>query len=262
MGKSTAQRNSEWDATKRAFLEAAGKRIGSALALDPRASSRGGRSPAGPFVILGADEVHAGRWWFGLSEERFQDAHVLGVILLCRKGGQLFNFGLPAARLRLLLPHLSREGTRGERKWNVQRSGSRFVLRVPGRQDLDLDLTDASDDLSWLVAGNMPAAEPLADTAHARLPGRPVASVDTNGPPTVPPVRTIAFFARVRKRVLEPLDDPGLDDGAIVLVTAARTERVPATSAMRRIIARGGPASLPADLAERHDLYARPAARR
>ena len=252
MGKS-AQVNGEWDRTKRAYLETTGGRLGTSLTLDARRSSRWGRSPRGPFVILGAEELLAGRWWFGLSEKRFSDAGVSGVILLCRKGEQLLDFGLPAARLRPLLPHLSLEGTRGERKLNVQQVGSRYLLRVPGRQDLDLDITEARGELSWL---GVPSPEtdrhpPVKSSTNVRTEKEAAASVD-------PPV---AFFARVRNRVLEPLDDPGLEDGTMVLVTAARADKVPASSAMRRIVARGGPESLPGDLSERHDIYARPSGR-
>lgn len=260
MGKTTAQRNSEWDRTKRTYLEAASRRLGAPLTPDARASSRWGRSPAGPFAILGADEVRPNRWWFGLLEERFREARVLGAVLLCRKGEQLLDFGLPAARLRPLLPHLSREGTRGERKLNVQRLGSRYVLRVPGRQDLDLDLTDAKGDLSWLGAGPESAAQPAPD-AHERVPRMPAASVRTEEALAASASLPVAFFARVRKRVLEPLDDSGLEDGAVVLVTAVPAKHVPASSAMRRIVARGGPSSLPADLAEKHDFYARQTSR-
>lgn len=260
MGKPTAQRRSEWDATKRAYLEVAGRRLGAPLTPDARASSRWARSLGGSFAILGADEVLPERWWFGLSEERFRETGVLGAILLCRKGEQVIDFGVPSAQLRPLLPHLSLEGTRGERKLNVQKVGSRYLLRVPGRQDLDLDLTEAKGDLSWLVATSGSVALPSTGTP-GRLPGTSPDAIGSSEPVAAPTSLPVAFFAKVRKRVLEPLDDPGLEDGAVVLVTAVRAEYVPASSAMRRIVARGGPASLPGDLAERHDLYARPSGR-
>jgi hypothetical protein len=204
--------------------------------------------------------VLPGRWWLALTEERFKEGDVLGAILLCRTSDAMLDFALPAARLRPLLPHLSLEPKRGERKLNVQRIGSRYVLRVPGRQALDLDLTDARGDLSWLARDRAsgPSRVPDSPTHSSRVATTHARAEDRQSAPA--PV-TVAFFAKVRKGALEPLDDPGLEDGAMVLVTAALADSVPASSAMRRIVARGGPASLPADLAERHDVYARSSSR-
>lgn len=256
MSKPTVQRRSEWDGTKRAYLEAAGRRLGAPLALDARASSRWAHSPGGSFAVLGADEVLPDRWWFGLSEERFRATGVRGAILLCRKGDQLLDFGVPAARLRPLLPFLSLESTRRERKLNVQQIGSRYLLRVPGRQDLDMDLTEAKGDLTWLVAGRV-SNTPESAGGRGRIPAPAVDDVSSQEPAAAPAALPVTFFAKVRKGALEPLDDPGLDDGAVVLVAAVPAEHIPASSAMRRIVARGGPASLPNDLAERHDFYSR-----
>src|SRR5262249_163880 len=137
-----------------------------------------------------------------------------------------------------------REQKRGERKINLHRVGSRYVLRVPGRPDLDV--TDTRGDLAWLHPGSR-------FQATVRPGG--VAPM-SSGPTDRIAEQASTFFAKVRKGLLEPLDATGLSDGDIVLVKATVSRRVPGSAALRRIVARGGPPSLPPDFAEQHDRYA------
>ena len=52
------------------------------------------------------------------------------------------------------------------------------------------------------------------------------------------------------------IDASGLADGELVLVRASRVASAPASAAIRKIVARGGPRTLPADFADEHDHYA------
>jgi hypothetical protein len=212
------------------------------LQLEGRKGSRWARADEGVVAVLGADERLDDRWWFGLREKEFSDRDALGVILLCGSGEEVVDLGLAGSRVRELLPQLSLEPRRGERKLNIFRRGGRYELQVPGGRPVDV--TAARGDLSWLGA---PSQSGRDRTAGAD--GSPGAQ------PKDEPVA--AFFARVRKGLLEPLDPTGLADGDIVLVTVAKAPTMPTSAALRRIVARGGPRSLPADFAEQHDRYAR-----
>lgn len=243
-----AEKLSIWDDRKRRELASIRVSTGISLELEGRRGSRWARYPRGSVAVLSASEHPRGdRWWFSLNEKEFESRDVRGVILLCGAGEGLTRFGIPAERVREFLPHLSKEGKSGERKLNVVRRGERYVLQMPGGREVDLTL--ARGDFSWL--------DP------ASFPGHPSVRERSEPPGAEPSARSeSAFFGRVRKGRIEPLDDTGLKEGDLVLVRAAVTGAVPATAALRRIVARGGPAALPADFAEQHDHYARGAARR
>lgn len=245
MGRPVGERRRYWDGSKRRYLAEVGARIGIPLELEGQLSSRWARTPSGPIAVLASDELRGGDWWwFSLHEGEFRERRARGVVLLCESKQDLFDFGVPASRVAQFLPHLSPDH-KGERKLNVFRRSGRYWLQVPGRDDVDL--TDARGDLTWLrpdsagenavEAGTRPEASPRAEAAAG-------------------------FFARVRNGRLEPLDETGLAEGDLVLVNATVALAVPATAALRRIVARGGPVTLPADFAEQHDYYGRGAARR
>jgi hypothetical protein len=237
------------DEVKRAYLQRVQPMTGG-LRLHGRRNSRWAVGAAGVVSILAASERRSDRWWFGLSGKAFETRKALGIILLCQsKVGGVDDFGLPARRVLEILPSLSSD-TRDEQKMDVVRHGDRFVLRVPGGDDIDL--TPARGDLSWLKGepGGADRAEP-----HD---ARDVNTSATDGPE--PAERS--FFAQFRAGHLEPLDPPPLSDGDLVLVKATRIGSVPGTAALRRIVANAGPTSLPPDFAERHDYYAHGAARR
>ncbi len=234
----TVNKRSHWDALKRAFLESVRRDRGVAIELDHRTGSRWARSPAGAVAVLGSAD-HGNKWWFGVREDEFLDRNPAGLILLCDAEEGLFHLGLASPRVRELLPQLSREGRRGERKLNLFRRGSRLVVQIPGGREVDV--SDARGDLTWL----------LATASAKRGLDEPPAGLDA-----APDIVPLAFFARVRKGVLEPLDEIDLSDGDVVRVVATRASTVPQSAALRRIVARGGPPSLPRDFAEHHDRYA------
>ncbi len=241
-----AEKLTTWDDLKRRYLASIQAR-GIPLELGGRHASRWARHPRGWVAIPSARESPRGdRWWLSLNEKEFESRDARGIILLCRAGEDLIDFGIPAERAREFLPHLSKEGRSGERKLNVVRRGERHVLQIPGGREIDL--TPARGDLSWLEPASFPPQPTVRKGSQARGAEPPAGAEST-------------FFARVRRGRLEPLDDIGLPEGDLVLVRATPARVVPATGALRRIVARGGPASLPADFAEQHDHYARGAAR-
>ena len=248
-------RSRGWDETKRGFLhDLSGS--GRPWTLEKR-GSRWAVGPPGTIGILAASESRPDRWWFSLNEAEFQERRALGVFLLCASRGTTMPFGLRASQLDELLPRLSID-ERGERKLNVLRSGQRFVLQVPGEQDVDL--TPALGDAAWIEwLGEDATVGPAARERLATYGDRAHPSSSSEAPP---PSRggeeetTVAFFARVTGAALEPLDASGLADGDLVLVRATRVASAPASAAIRKIVARGGPRTLPADFAEEHDRYA------
>lgn len=241
-------RHRRWDDRKRGYLESVTRLIGVPLELEGRASSRWARCPAGVIAVLASRRHARQNWWFGLQEKDFQDRVPLGVILLCDSDDALLDFCIPALRIQELLPDLSRSGD--QREFNLFRRGHRYVLQVPGRGDVDV--TAARGDLSWLGTATASSVR--------EQPAEGPASTDTG----IEPVTKVGatFFARVRSGALEPLDATGLPEGELVLVRATPARIVPGNVALRRIVARGGPGSLPGDFAEQHDHYARGAARK
>lgn len=225
-------------------------------------SGRWAACPGGEVALLGSveDRNRPGHWFFGVNAEEFRGRRALGVILLAERGGDLLDFGIPRNRVERVLPTLSLSG--GEAKLNLYQEGDAFVLRTPGTNH---DLTTALGDLSWLVEGCPPTGDggsAVRDAATlgvgaGRSPGTSAArtaSGRNEGAGSSGTERS--FFARVRGGVLEPLDDPGLEEGALVLVATSQRPSAPANPLLRRLVARGGPPDLPPDLAERHDRYA------
>lgn len=247
-------RSGAWDEAKRRYL----------LSLRPgdwNLEGRGSRwasGPAGTLAILAASEARAHRWWLGLNETEFRSRRAVGLVLLCASHAKVLDFGLSASRVEQLLPRLSIDD-RGERKLNVVRVGRRFVLQIPGTDGADL--TPALGDTSWLTGlregatlreragaaygheeqGHPSHIEPIEVPAIAARGGDPVEAT---------------FFARIKGGILEPLDPTGLPEGEMVLVRATRVTSVPASGVARRIVAQGGPQSLPSDFAQEHDRYA------
>ena len=231
----------EWDEGKRRYLAGLAAR-GVALTLEARRGARWATSGRGVVGILGASEVSSGeRWFLGLNEAQFRERQAIGVILLCERGDEMLDFGLPAGRLLVFLGRLSEVG--GERKINLVRSRDRYIIQVPGATGEDV--SEALGNLDWLLA-------PAGGPAHRPEPA-PARR-------TAKPGRHGRFFAKVTRGRLQPLDPIDLKEGEVLLV---RTERVPAAprhASLRRILALGGPGDLPADLAARHDRYAHGAA--
>jgi hypothetical protein len=176
-------------------------------------------------------------WWLGLDWPKVERRKVVGAILLCESGDEVLDFGFSGESLKRLAAKLSRDKGRGEIKLELQPRGDGYFLRIPGEDPTDV--TPALGDLSWLL----PAG-----------PGRPKSPV--SAPPGEGAATAQAFFARVRGGMLEPLDAPDFRDGELVIVRAERAPAVPGNATLRRMLAAEGPASLPADFAERHDAYA------
>ncbi len=228
-----------WDEVKRSFLKDLRDQTGIDLTLE-RTNGRWARGPGGLAGILGAEERPEGdRWFMGLDEEAFAGRKPLGVILLCeQKDGHLLVFGFAASRWAELLPRMSRDSGRGERKFDLRRRRDRYLVA-------GTDVTSARDDLSWLGgSGGVSGSRPAEQGPEAGAPFRES------------PRREHTFFARVRGDVLEPLDPTGFADGDLVLVSATLARAVPSNATLRRIAAGGGPPSLPPDFAAQHDAYA------
>lgn len=236
---------------KSAHLTSIGQKLGVRLVLEGRADSRWARGPTGTFALLLSRDHGRGRWWFGLSEEEFQRRGAVGAILICESRDGDTRLGLPASEVRQLLPRLSGEQTRPEeRKLHIVRaSDGRFVLQMPG--GMPTDLSHAVERVEWLATDGpvpRPAQSDPGESGRARA--------GTSGE------SRCAFFSRVQNGVLKPLDPVELDEGAVVRVEVSVATHVPANTALRRIVARGGPAALPPDLSEQHDHYAHGAPRR
>jgi len=167
---------------------------------------------------------------------------VRAIVLLCEGATTVLDFWLPAHQVRDLLPRLS-PGPNDERKFNVVCRRERYWLQIPGGDDVDI--TGSLGNTSWLT-GAAPAER------HKTEPNE-VSSPETHGQ---------AFFARVRKGRLEPLDPVPLEEGSVLIVRVEPATAVPKQPALRRIVAGGGPTTLPSDFAEQHDHYIRGAARR
>jgi hypothetical protein len=239
----------DWDREKRDYLDRLFVKTGVRLELEGRRESKWARGAGGALAILSSRE-HAGpHWWFGLKESEFTRRRALGVVLLCQGGQDILDFPIAASVVEEFLAAL-RPDSKGESKLHLFLRHGRYVLPVPGRPDVDL--TPMKGDLSWLSRMGSPTVDDERD--DDRRPTAPSGSA--------PRQPDAAFFARVRKGLLEPLDATGLSDGDVVMVTATVARQVPGSAALRRIVARGGPASLPPDFAEQHDHYAHGAARR
>jgi dienelactone hydrolase len=233
------KRPAEWNDIKRAYLAELRDRTGVELSLD-RTNARWASGPAGAVAIVIAEERPEGdRWFMGLDPTALDARQPRGVILLCEEASRhLVVLGFGASRWAELVPRMSRGSGRGELKFDVRRRGHRYVLA-------GLDVTSAVGDVSWLTD---------ARPGKATQP-EPVDAAPETGPDTPAHARHV-FFARVRGACLEPLDPTGLAEGELVLVSARLVRVVPTNAGLRRLIAAGGPPSLPRDFAERHDTYA------
>ena len=231
-----------WDTIKRAFLKEVRDRTGADFALH-RTNGRWATGPRGAvFIVSGEERPEGDRWFMGL-DDRLLGQIVLGVFLVCEtRNGQRIVLGFGRPRWDALLSGMSRDGSRGELKFDLRKRGDRYFLA-------GTDVTSAQNDLSWL--------DEQAPTE--------------SGPPAAPEfaAKTLSvhadteqvFFARVHGAVLEPLDPTGLSDGDIVLVTTRPAPALPFNATLRRIIAAGGPPSLPPDFADQHDIHAHGAPR-
>ncbi len=167
----------------------------------------------------------------------------IGGFLVCEtRDGQRIVLGFGRPHWDSLLSGMSRDGSRGELKFDLRKRGDRYFLA-------GTEVTSALDDVSWLDEQGATESRPpaVAEPAADKL------SVEGDA--------AHAFFARVHGAVLEPLDPTGLSDGDVVLVTTRPAPSLPSNATLRRIIAAGGPSSLPRDFAEQHDVHAHGAQR-
>jgi len=239
MGARGGKSQRAWDEDKRRFLEKLRERTGTKFWLG-RTNARWASGPPGIVGVVSAEERPEGdRWFMGLNEGEYRKRQPLGVILLCEeRDGRLLQFGFGASRWAELVPRMSRDSSREELKFDVRRRGGRYLLA-------GTDVTSALDDLSWL-AGPGPASVPrLAEAGSAAKPAPPAQRSAEH-----------SFFARVRGAILEPLDPTGLSEGDLVLVSTRPAAAVPSNTTLRRVIAAGGPPSLPPDFAVQHDAHA------
>lgn len=239
----TRGRVDKWHEEKHRYLTGLASR-GITATLGTRRGARWARTPLGIVGILGASDV-GDRWWFGLKEREFNDYRAVGLILLCESHGQVLDFGLSADRVAAILPKLGAD-RRAESKLNLVRRGDRYLVQIPSEDPIDV--TDALHDLTWL--GGQEASASAERVRRAELPI------------LAEPPQSWSFFAQIRSGALKPLDLIELKDGDIVLVHVTKVMTVPSRSALRRIVAAGSPAALPADLATQHDFYAHGARRR
>ena len=254
----TKRSRSEWQSIRKAYLESIQRTRDLRLQLRNRvwAVTDDGAWVALPGVTATSNPD---LWWLTIRRDDYRERRALGAILLCASADEpLRDFGLPADLLAEIEPHLSLGTERPLLHFTVIRSRSRFELQL--KRSRALDITDRLGDVSWIAGSGRrpsprtaaPVASPTADhslTAEA-APGYGAA------PDSGPEPGELRFFARASDAGLEPVDPVGLQRGAVYLVRAARTAGAPRSTALRRILARGGPEDLPRDLSAQHDHYA------
>ena len=234
---------SAWDSIKRTFLGELRDRTGADFLL-MRTNGRWAIGPRGVIGIVSGEERPEGDRWFMGLDDRGLGQTALGVFLVCEaRNGQRIVLGFGRSRWDSILPGMSRDGNRGELKFDLRKRGDRYVLA-------GTDVTSALDDVSWLAERE--PTEP--DKAAVGESQAKAVALPGGGERT--------FFARVHGTVLEPLDPTGLSDGDIVLVSTSPANALPSNATLRRIIAAGGPPSLPRDFADQHDIHAHGASRR
>ena len=231
-----------WDTVKRAFLKEVLDRTGADFSLH-RMNGRWATGPRGAvFIVSGEERPEGDRWFMGLDDGVLGQT-ALGGFLVCEtRDGQRLVWGFGKPRWDSLRSGMSRDGSRGELKFDLRKRGDRYFLA-------GTDVTSAQNDMSWLDEGGATEA------------ARPAGTESAAEAPTVQGDAEQAFFARVNGTVLEPLDPTDLCDGDVVLVTTRPAPAVPSNATLRRIIAAGGPSSLPRDFAEQHDVHAHGAPR-
>ncbi len=245
-----AQRTrAEWGQVRRQYLESLRSR-GTRLTLRGQtwAVTEQGESVVLPGGMAATN--NANQWWLDYDVEGFHQRHAIGAILLCAESDDsLHDFGLPADLVNQLEKQLPQNSQRARRSFNVFRHGDRFELKLTAGEALDI--TRRRGDVSWLRGGAPEGAAMVAEAPASR------ASLGREAPPV-----ERRFFARLVRGGLQPLDPTDLSEGALYLVQVRQMAAVPSSRALRRIVARGGPADLPADFAEQHDHYAHGAAKR
>lgn len=238
MGSRGGKSQRTWDEVKRSFLSRLRDQTGTEFLLE-RTNARWAWGPPGIVGILSAEErPRGGGWFMGFNEKVSVERQPLGVFLLCEaRDGRLLEFGFGASRWAELAQRMSRGSSREELKIDVRRRGGRSFLA-------GTDVTSALGDLSW-----------LGEPSPARDGTPPAGEQATNA---LPASRSIErrFFARVSGGTLEPLDPTELSDGDVVLVSTRPAPAVPSNATLRRVIAAGGPSSLPPDFADQHDAHA------
>jgi hypothetical protein len=175
----------------------------------------------------------------------------------------LRDFGLPAGLISEIEPHLSIGTERPQLYFTVVRRRSRFELQLKGGRSLDI--TDRLGDLSWIAGATAHQARTIvarASPAAGHSMAAEKAAGHTVSSDSAPEPGELRFFARASGSGLQPVDPVAFDRGALYLVRAVRTEDAPRSTALRRILARGGPEDLSRDLATQHDRYAHGAPRR
>jgi hypothetical protein len=209
-----------------------------------------------------SDSPVADRWWLGCDPAKLLERKPVGIVLLCKSiGGSLHPIGLPRELLLDIEPRLSKNDRHVF--FSIVRRGTRFLLQLRGGEEVDV--TAHLDDLSWVAKGGEDArGAGCRSTRPGPIAQDVVRETEEAAAPTENRFATAAtrFFAVVKDGALHPLDDVTLEPGSLHLVEIREAPSVPGNRSLRRILARGGPPDLPADLAEQHDHYAHGRVRR
>lgn len=208
-------------------------------------------------------------WWLGVMHDELVARRAAGVILLCAEANEpLRDFGLPASLLAEIEPQLSKTARPPQLHFTVVRRDGRFLLQLKGGRTLDI--TERLGDVSWIEASSRPTDVTDSRGGHSLVAetAEPSAMRPSTGEPGWTSADTTAssderrFFARAGSSGLEPIDPVELAPGATYLVRITPVPGVPRSTALRRMLARGGPGDLPRDLAAQHDHYAHGAPKR
>jgi len=198
-------------------------------------------------------------WWLGIMRDDFTTRRPAGVILLCASADEpLRDFALPASLLAEIEPHLSQTANPPQVHFTVVRQSGRFHLQLKGGRTVDI--SDRLGDVGWIGTSPRPAY-PAASGA-GRAVGAEAAEPRWTSADTSSSAAELHFFAQAGPSGLEPLDPVDLAPGTTYLVRVTAVAGVPRNTALRRMLARGGPADLPRDLAAQHDHYAHGAPKR
>jgi hypothetical protein len=202
-------------------------------------------------------------WWLGIMRDEFMERRAAGAILLCASADEpLRDFGLPAELIIQIEPYLSHGSEPIQLHFTVVRQRERFHLQLKGGRTVDI--TERLGDVSWLDTplSAHPSPIPAASSLAGHSIAAEAAAPRSLGSDAMPGGEELRFFARAVESRLEPIDPIDLAAGTTYLVRIVPAPGVPRSAALRRMLARGGPADLPRDLAEQHDHYAHGAPRR